>query len=269
VHAGDEECAVTSLRERWAAGRTTLGAWLAMPSVIVAESTARTGFDYVCADLQHGALDYADSVGLFQAVLLAGSTPIARVPWNEPGVVGKVLDAGAEAVVVPMVNSAEEAAVAVRAARYPPLGARSHGPTVAGARSSDYATTANDVISVIPMIETAEALGHLDDILSVPGVDAVYVGPADLSLSLGLPPGNNDDAAAFRDALDAIVAGCRRHGVVPGIHATGSLVTRRLEQGFAMVTVTSDIVALRLGLSAEMARARRDDDEATAETDLY
>ncbi len=259
---------MTSLRERWAAGRTTLGGWLAMPSVIVAESTARTGFDYVCADLQHGALDYADSVGLFQAVLLAGSTPIARVPWNEPGVVGKVLDAGAEAVVVPMVNSAEEASAAVRAARYPPLGARSYGPTVTGARSSDYAATANDVIAVIPMIETAQALGHLDDILSVPGVDAVYVGPADLSLSLGLPPGNNDDAASFREALDAIVAGCRRHGTVPGIHATGSLTARRLEQGFAMVTVTSDVLALRLGLSAEMARARLNND-ASAETNLY
>jgi 4-hydroxy-2-oxoheptanedioate aldolase len=259
---------VTSLRERWAAGGTTLGAWLAMPSVIGAESTARIGFDYVCADLQHGVLDYADSVGLFQAVLLGGSTPIARVPWNEPGVVGKVLDAGAEGVIVPMVNSAEQAAAAVRAARYPPLGARSYGPTAVGARSRDYATIANDTIAVIPMIETVEALGNLDDIVSVPGVDAIYVGPADLSLSLGLPPGNNDDAPAFREALDAIVAGCRRHGTVPGIHATGSLTARRVEQGFAMVTVTSDAVALRLGLSAEMALARRDG-AAAAESKLY
>jgi len=198
---------VTPLRERWAAGQQTLGAWLAIPSVITAESTARTGFDYVCADLQHGALDYADSVGLFQAVLLAGSTPIVRVPWNEPGVVGKVLDAGAQAVIVPMVNRADEAAAAVRAARYPPLGARSYGPTAVGGRSSDYAAMANDVIAVIPMIETAEALSHLDDILAVPGVDAIYVGPADLSLSLGLPPGNNDDADSFREALTTIVAG--------------------------------------------------------------
>jgi 4-hydroxy-2-oxoheptanedioate aldolase len=239
-----------------------------VPSVIVAESTARVGFDYVCADLQHGALDYADSVGLFQGVLLAGSTPIARVPWNEPGVVGKVLDAGAEGVIVPMVNTAEQAAATVRAARYPPLGARSYGPTAVGGRSADYAGTANDVVAVIPMIETVEALGNLDDILSAPGVDAIYVGPADLSLSLGLAPGNNDDDPAFREALDAIVAGCRRHGVVPGIHATGSLTPRRLEQGFRMVTVTSDIVALRLGLADEMARARRDED-ATPGTTLY
>jgi 4-hydroxy-2-oxoheptanedioate aldolase len=259
---------MTTLRERWAGGDATLGAWLAIPSAVVAESTARAGFDYVCADLQHGALDYADSVGLFQAVLVAGSTPIARVPWNEPGVIGKVLDAGAEAVIVPMVNSGEQAAAVVQAARYPPVGARSYGPTVAGARRSDYAATANDVIAVIPMIETVEALHHLDDILSVPGVDAVYVGPADLSLSLGLPPGNNDDADSFREALDTIVAGCRRHGIVPGIHSTGALTPRRLEQGFTMVTVTSDTVALRLGLAAEIARARRDAD-ATATNDLY
>jgi 4-hydroxy-2-oxoheptanedioate aldolase len=248
-----------TLRERWAGGHPTLGAWLAIPSIVAAETTARTGFDYVCADLQHGALDYADSVGLFQAVLIAGSTPIARVPWNEPGVVGKVLDGGAEAVIVPMVNTAEQAEAAVRAARYPPLGARSYGPMVSGGRSSNYAATANDVVAVVPMIETVEALSHLDDILSVPGVDAIYVGPADLSLSLGLRPGNNDDEDSFREALTTIVAGCRRHGIVAGIHATGSLTARRLEQGFAMVTVTSDAVALRLGLSAEMALARRDD----------
>jgi 4-hydroxy-2-oxoheptanedioate aldolase len=247
---------MTTLRERWAAGNATLGAWLSIPSTMVAEVTARTGFDYVCADLQHGALDYADSVGLFQAVLLGGATPIARVPWNEPGVIGKVLDAGAEAVIAPMVNSAAEASAVVRAARYPPQGARSFGPIVAGPRSSNYAATANDVVAVIPMIETADALANLDEILSVPGVDAIYVGPADLSLSLGLAPGNNDDVAAFRDALDAIVAGCRRHGVVAGIHATGALTARRLEQGFTMVTVTADAVALRLGLAGEMAIAQ-------------
>ena len=106
------------------------------------------------------------------------------------------------------------------------------------------------------MIETAAALQQLDEILSVPGVDAIYVGPADLSLSLGLPPGNNDGEAAFDDALTAIVAGCRRHGVVAGIHSSGALATRRLEQGFAMVTVASDLLAMRAGLAAELATAQ-------------
>jgi 4-hydroxy-2-oxoheptanedioate aldolase len=257
-----------TLRERWAAGESTLGAWLSIPSAMVAEAAARTGFDYVCADLQHGALDYPDAVGLFQGILLGGSTPIARVPWNEPGVIGKVLDAGAEAIISPMVNSAEEAAAVVRAARYPPLGARSFGPILAGPRLSNYAAVANDVVAVVPMIETSDALANLDDILSVPGVDAIYVGPADLSLSLGLPPGNNDDAEPFREALAAIVAGCRRHGVVAGIHSTGALTARRLEQGFSMVTVTSDGVAMRLGLLAEM-RAAREGDPKSGDGKLY
>ena len=125
-----------SLRQTWARGGHTLGAWLGLPSVVSAEAAARTGFDYVCADLQHGAVDYHDAVGLFQAVVAGGSRPIARVPWNEPGIIGKVLDAGAEGVIIPMVNSADEAAAAVRAGRYAPSGTRSFGPMIAALRSA-------------------------------------------------------------------------------------------------------------------------------------
>ena len=188
--------------------------------------------------------------------MIGGSTPIVRVPWNEPGVVGKVLDAGAEAVIAPMVNTQAEAAALVRFARYPPLGARSFGPVVAGIRTGNYHAGANDTVAVVPMIETVEAVSNLDDILSVPGVDAIYVGPADLSLSLGLPPGNNDDAALVTEALEMIVAAGRRHGVVSG--STGRPASpRRLEQGFRMITVTADAVAMRIGLVAELDAARR------------
>src|SRR6478736_1283723 len=248
---------MTTLRERWAAGTPTLGAWLSIPSTMVAEVTARTGFDYVCADLQHGALDYADSVGLFQAVLLGGATPIARVPWNEPGIVGKVLDAGAHGVVVPMVNTREQAEAVVRSVRYAPDGSRSWGPVIAGIRHDDNRGWAAANIAVIPMIETAEAIANLDDILSVPGVDAIYVGPADLSISLGLEPYSNDGKPVFDDALATIVAACQRHGVVPGIHATGALAPRRREQGFRMITVTSDALAIRAGYDSELAAARQ------------
>jgi 4-hydroxy-2-oxoheptanedioate aldolase len=159
---------------------------------------------------------------MIQAILLGGGRPIVRVPWNEPGIVGKMLDAGAEGIIVPMVNSVAEAAAVVRAVRYPPVGARSFGPVFAGLRASNYAVDANQSVAAIPMIETAEALAHLDEILSVEGVDAVYVGPADLSLSLGLPPGNNDESATFIGALQAIVTACGRHGIVPGIHSSGA-----------------------------------------------
>ncbi len=106
------------------------------------------------------------------------------------------------------------------------------------------------------MIETVEAISNLDDILAVPGIDAIYVGPADLSITLGLKPGNNDGDSTFDDALATIVAGCRKAGVVPGIHATAALVERRLEQGFRMITVTSDTLAMRSSLVADLATAR-------------
>ncbi len=247
---------VTTLREHWEAGATTIGSWLTMPSTVSAEVVGAAGFHYACIDMQHGAIDYQMAVTMTQAIVLGGGHPIARVPWNEPGIIGKVLDAGIEGVIVPMVNSAEEAKSVVRAARYAPLGARSYGPVLTGLRRPNYFAWATTGIAVIPMIETVEALKHLDEILQVPGVDAVYVGPADLSISLGLRPTNNDGEAVFDDALAAVVSSCGKHGIVPGIHTTTQLVAKRLEQGFRMVTVSNDMIALRTQMAAELAIAK-------------
>ena len=248
---------MTSLREKWAAGEETLGLWLSVPSFVTAEITARQPVDYVCVDTQHGVIDYQTSVSMIQAIELSGGTPVVRVPWNEPGIIGKSLDAGAHGVIVPMVNSQAEADAVVRAARYVPDGSRSLGPVIAGMRHTDNRGWATDNVAVIPMIETAQAIANLDEVLSVPGIDAIYVGPADLSISLGLPPRNNDGDPVFDDALATIVSACGRHGVVPGIHATGPLVPRRREQGFRMITVTSDALAIRAGYSSELAAARQ------------
>lgn len=246
-----------TLRDIWAAGQPTFGGWLAIPSTFSAETAARTGFEYVCVDNQHGVNDYLSSAAMIQAILLGGSRPIVRVPWNEQGIIGKMLDAGAEGVVVPMVNTVAEAEAVVRSARYAPIGARSHGPVLVGNRGEGYtAEKANATVAVIPMIETVEAISNIDDILAVPGIDAIYVGPADLSLTLGLKPGNNDGEALFDDALATIVAACRKAGVVPGIHATGALAGKRMEQGFQMITVAGDLLALRLKLTDELAAAR-------------
>ncbi|MFQ5558731.1 MAG: HpcH/HpaI aldolase/citrate lyase family protein, partial [Acidimicrobiales bacterium] len=194
---------------------------------------------------------------LLQAVNLGDATPVVRVPWHEPGIIGKSLDAGARAIIVPMVNSRTEAAAAVRACRYAPAGSRSFGPIRATRQEgADYYRHANDDVVVIPMIETAKAVADLDDILSVPGVDAIYVGPADLSVSLGLPPGNNDDEPAFVEAYETIVKGCRDHGVVPGCHASAELCARRTEQGFRMITITSDALALARATGEDVAMAR-------------
>lgn len=247
---------MNSLRDLWRAGETTLGLWAGIPDSMVAESLARSGVAYVCCDNQHGLIDYQTSVSMIQGIILGGSNPIARAPWNEPGIIGKLLDAGAQGVIVPMVNSAEEAQAAVAACRYPPHGARSWGPAGAAPRLADYFNASRDQVATIVMVETAQALDNLDAIVNTPGVDAVYVGPADLSISLGLPPGNNDDAPAFTEALETIVAACKNAGVVAGIHSSGSLTPRRLEQGFTMITVSADNVAISVGVRAELARAR-------------
>ena len=247
---------MTSLREKWAAGDETLGLWLSLPSFVSAEIAGRQDVDYVCVDTQHGVIDYQQSAQMIQAIELVGGNPIVRVPWNEPGIIGKSLDAGAHGIVVPMVNTREQAEAVVRAARYAPVGTRSWGPIMAGLRHADNRAWAEDHIAVIPMIETGEAISNLDDILSVPGIDAIYVGPADLSLSLGSSPFYSEDDPVFTEALTTIVAACQRHGVVPGIHATGPLTPRRREQGFRMITVTSDALGMRAGFATELAAAR-------------
>lgn len=245
------------MRARWESSEAAIGAWLSVPSQFTAEIVARCDFDYVCIDAQHGAIDYNDTWPLLQAINLGQATPVVRVPWNEPGIIGKCLDAGARAAVIPMVNTREQAEAAVRSCRYAPAGSRSYGPSRQLLQEGpDYFEHANADVAVVVMIETLEAVGNLDEILSVPGVDAVYIGPSDLSITLGLPPGNNDGAVAFDEAYASIVAGCRRHGVVPGCHASAGLCERRLEQGFGMITVTADAAALSRALAEDLAVAR-------------
>jgi 4-hydroxy-2-oxoheptanedioate aldolase len=246
-----------ALKSLWRQGGTAHGAWLSIPSSVSAEVVARAGFDYVCVDMQHGLVDYSDAVALLQAINLGASSPVVRVPWNEPGIIGKVLDAGAMSVIVPMVNSPAEARAAVAACRYAPQGARSFGPLRAFMQEGgSYYASANAEVACIPMIETKQAVENIDAILDVPGIDAVYVGPADLSITLGLPPGNNDDRPEFSAALTRIVAACTSRGIVPGIHASAALAARRREMGFRMVTVSADQQALGDGVRADLKLAR-------------
>lgn len=256
-----------ALKAAWQNGESTLGLWLSSPSSAAAEVVANVGYDYINLDLQHGLNDYTAFVPMLRALTGSSATVTCRVPWNEPGIIGKVLDAGAMGVIVPMVNTAEEAIAAVRAARYPPLGARSYGP-IRAARifDGDYASEANDAVACIPMIETAQAVENLDAILDVEGIDAVYVGPADLAISYGLPPGPDNEDERFQNALAAIVEGCSKRGIAPGIHTVPGLVGTRVAQGFQMVTVTSDLGALVSGAKAALERATADDGGAGADS---
>lgn len=251
----DERTPAMSLRQRWADGQETLGAWLTLANTHSAEAVASMGFAYVCVDTQHGLIDHAAAMGMAQAIDLAGGHPIARVPWNEPGIIGRTLDAGFHGVVVPMVNDADSAAAVVDAVRYAPVGSRSWGPNGSLLRNPDYRAWATENIAVIPMIETVEAIENLDEIVSTPGIDAVYVGPADLGITMGLGPTGSDGDERFDNAIAAVVDTCRRHGVVPGIHATAAMAPRRREQGFRMITVSNDLLAIKTTMTADLASA--------------
>ncbi|MPY91583.1 MAG: 2,4-dihydroxyhept-2-ene-1,7-dioic acid aldolase [Acidimicrobiia bacterium] len=248
------------MKAKWRAGEPALGIWLSIPDTVVAEAAAQAGYDYVCIDLQHGLADYSRAVAMLQAISTTAATPVVRVPWNEPGIIGRLLDAGAMGVVIPMVNSPEEARAAVAACRYAPQGSRSFGPLRASLYGGpDYFQHANAEVACIPMIETSTAVEQLDAILDVEGIDAVYVGPADLSITYGLAPGIDNPEAAFADAIAAVVSGCRARGIAPGIHCAAGLTPTRVAQGFQMVTASSDFGAAVAGMRKDIQQARGGD----------
>ncbi len=250
-----------TLKTAWNAGQETLGLWLASADPAAVEQLGNVGYDYICLDLQHGLIDYGNVVPALQAQQRSESIPIARAPWNEPGIIGKLLDAGVMGVIIPMVNTVAEAEQAVAACRYAPQGSRSFGPTRAGGvLGSSYYDEANTQIACIPMIETVTALENLDEIAKVEGIDALYVGPADLGISLGLGPGSDNEDQSFKDAIDHILAACAANGLAPGIHSVPGLVQKRLSQGFKMVTVTSDLGAVSAGARNALSVARNEID---------
>lgn len=226
----------------WRENRQTIGVWLSLANTHSAEMMGGMGFDWVCIDLQHGLLDYQDLTRMLPAVSLGNSTPLVRVPWNEPYEIMKVLDAGAYGVIVPMINNRAEAERAVAACRYPPDGNRSYGPIRAalyGGRG--YAAEANGQIACIAMIETAEGIEKVEEIVSTPGLDGVYIGPSDLALALGLPPTGDNDTPVHARAVLRIRDACQAHGVAAGIHTSSVEFTRRyLDLGFNLVTLGSD-----------------------------
>ncbi len=246
------------LRQLWADDKPAVNGWLAIPNSFSAEVMAHQGWDSLTIDLQHGVIDYAALVPMLQAISTTATVPIVRVPWLEPGILMKALDAGAYAVICPMVNTREDAQKLVYYTRYAPQGTRSFGPiraTLYG--GADYPQHANDTVVRFAMIETAQALDNLDSILSVEGLDAIYIGPSDLSLSLGCRPVFDDVDPKAQQAIEHIVARAKAHGVVAGIHNGRADVARaRVELGFRFVTLGSDARLLAAG-SQELLSAMR------------
>jgi 4-hydroxy-2-oxoheptanedioate aldolase len=237
------------LRALWAEKKTAVNGWLAIPNSFCTEVMALQGWDTLTIDLQHGLIDAAALVPMLQAIQATPTMPIVRVPWLEPGIIMKTLDAGAQAIICPMVNTREDAQRLVQYARYAPQGGRSFGPVRAGlVHGADYATAANANTLVFAMIETAQALDNLDAICSVEGIDAVYIGPSDLSLSLGCTPVFDDVEPKVAQAIDHILARAHAHGLKAGVHNGRTDVARaRLAKGFDLVTVSSDARILIAG----------------------
>ncbi len=237
------------LRTLWQNDEPVINGWLALANSFSAEVMAHQGWDSLTIDLQHGVVDYQAMVGMLQAISTTPTVPIVRVPWLEPGILMKALDAGAYGVICPMVNTADDAARLVAWTHYAPQGTRSFGPVRAlYYGGADYPTHANRTITVFAMIETAQALDNLDAILSVEGLDAIYVGPSDLSLALGCKPVFDDVDPKVAQAIDHVVARAKAHGIVAGIHnGRPDVALSRIAKGFRFVTLGSDARLLAAG----------------------
>jgi len=248
-----------TLKAIWARGEAVVNGWLSIPSSFSAEVMAHQGFDSLTVDMQHGVVDYQVAVTMLQAISTTPVIPLARVPWNDPARLMKILDAGVYGVICPMINTRAEAEALVAACKYPPRGYRSWGPVRALIYAgSDYGDRANQDLVVMPMIETAEALKNLDAILDVPGVDAIYVGPADLSLALGCTPRLDQTDPPVVEAQQTIVEACKRHGVVAGIHnATAAYALKMIAAGYQFVTLASDSRFLAAKAAEEVAVVRK------------
>ena len=246
------------LRTLWKNDQTAVNGWLAIPNSFSAETMAHQGWDTLTIDLQHGVVDYQAMVSMLQAISTTPTVPVVRVPWLEPSIIMKTLDAGAYGVICPMVSTREDAQRLVAYTHYAPRGTRSFGPVRALLYGgADYPQHANDTIVAFAMIETAQALDNLDDILSVEGLDAIYIGPSDLSLALGCKPTFDDVDAPVAQAIDHILERARAHGLVAGIHnGTPQAALARAAKGFRFVTVSSDARLIAAGSQQVLAAMR-------------
>lgn len=234
-----------TLRDIWDSGAPVLNGWLSIAGCFTAEIMAAQGYDALTVDLQHGALDYADALGMFQAMRASGVVIGARVPWLEPGIIMKMLDAGAMQIICPMVNTPEQAVEFVSYLRYPPKGQRSFGPTRAAiAQGADFTARANDEVMGWAMIETQQGFDNLDAIAATPGLDGIYVGPADLTFSLQqgrFRVGLDREEPEMLEALKRIIAACQKNGIKSALHCgTPDYAARAVDWGFDMVTVGGD-----------------------------
>jgi 4-hydroxy-2-oxoheptanedioate aldolase len=246
------------VRERWAGGETAFAAWLTLESPAAAVAVAAVGYDAVVVDLQHGHATLHDLPHLLAAIEASSAVPFVRAAWNHPADLMRALDLGARGVICPMVGSRAEAETFVGACRYPPTGTRSYGPIHAAfGRGHEQTTAAENAILLFAMIETVDGLAQLDQIAATPGLDGLFVGPADLSLGMGLDTFADLTDPALLTALDTIVAAAGEHGLTPGIHAPSPANAASMaSRGFRFVSCAVDEDLLR-GAAEEALRETR------------
>ncbi len=248
-----------TLVQKLQAGKACTTAWLSIPSAYSAEIAGHAGFDGVVIDLQHGMIDFQMALGMLQAVSSTPATPVVRAPWNDSAQIMHLLDAGAYAVICPMISSATQCANFVRACRYPPKGERSFGPArgvlYGGA---DYFQHANATVMTWAMIETREALDNLEAILQVDELDGIYIGPNDLALALGAQPGSDFTNQTVVDAIAHIHHRAKASSKFTGIFcASGEAAAQRITQGFNLVTPSHDVAQLTAGMQQALAAVAR------------
>ena len=255
---------INKLKELFKSGKPIINSWLSVPSSFSAEIMANQGWDSVTIDMQHGLIDYPNAVSMLQSISTTETTPLARVNWNEPGQIMKILDAGCYGVICPMVSNRKEAEKFVQACQYPPKGYRSYGPIRASIYGgSDYAKHADNEILKLAMIETKEALEKLDEILDTPNLDGIYIGPADLSLSVGEEPGFDkpENSKAYSEIL-RILEAAKKRKLLTGIHnGTPEYAKKMIDKGFNLVTVGSDGRYIASGAKSDLQKLKNTNKE--------
>lgn len=248
-----------TVRQKILAGQPVINGWLSIPSSYSAEIMGHAGFDAITIDLQHGMIGIDAALPMFQALSATPTIPLARVPWNDPAQIMRLLDTGAYGIICPMISTVEDAENFVRSCRYPPRGQRSFGPArgllYGGA---DYYPHADREILAIGMIETAQGLDNLDQILAIEGLDGIYVGPNDLALALGCVPQSESEEKVVVDAIAHICSRTRAANKIAGMFcSSGEAAAKRIREGFHMVTPGNEGSMLASAARAALAAARQ------------
>jgi 4-hydroxy-2-oxoheptanedioate aldolase len=247
------------LKARLASGQKSLGVWTAGLSTVITETLAASGYDFLFLDQEHGPQGLAETVPHLQTLAATSCAPVVRVPWNDPVYLKRILDVGVESIMVPMVETGEQAKAAVAACRYPPRGFRGFGPLRHVGTEPDidaYGRTAHERLLLIVQIESEKAVANIDAIAAVEGVDALYIGPNDLSGTLGCF--RDWEHPSLQKAIDTAFAGIKRAGKAAGIVPYGKNTTVSLfKGGYSMIAAATELSLLRSAARAEVEAVKK------------